>query len=77
MAWRDIAMQRNQKNYSSHLYSESALNALQVKEVKALISKDSPLVPGRIDRFEKMPFRCTGIPDGAECDLIAFVRKIR
>jgi pyruvate/2-oxoglutarate/acetoin dehydrogenase E1 component len=47
MAWRDIAMQRNQKNYSSHLYSESALNALQVKEVKALISKDSPLVPGR------------------------------
>lgn len=47
IAWRDIAMQRNQKNYSSHLYSESALNALQVKEVKALISKDSPLVPGR------------------------------
>ncbi|MCK9398869.1 MAG: thiamine pyrophosphate-dependent enzyme [Bacteroidales bacterium] len=47
MAWRDIAMQRNQENYSSHLYSESALNALQVKEVRAIISKDSPLVPGR------------------------------
>jgi len=47
MAWRDIAMRQNEDNYSSHLYSESALNALQVKEVKALISKDSPLVPGR------------------------------
>ena len=47
MAWRDIAMQRNQDHYSSHLYSESASNALQIKEVKALISKDSPLVPGR------------------------------
>ena len=47
MAWRDIAMRQNEKNYSSHLHSESAMNALQVKEVKALISKDSPLVPGR------------------------------
>lgn len=47
MAWRDIAMKTNLEHYSSHLYSESASNALQIKEVKALISKDSPMVPGR------------------------------
>ncbi len=46
-AWRDIAMKANEKNYSSHLYSESALNALAVKEVKAIYAKDAPLVTGR------------------------------
>ncbi len=47
MAWRDIAMKQNEENYSSHLYSESAHNALQVKEVKAAYGKEQHLVPGR------------------------------
>jgi 2-oxoisovalerate dehydrogenase E1 component len=47
MAWRDIAMQQNTRNYSSHLYSESPYSALKVKEIKALYKEDAPLVPGR------------------------------
>ena len=47
MAWRDVAMQRNFEHYSSHLYSQSASKALNISEVGAIFSKDSPLVPGR------------------------------
>jgi pyruvate/2-oxoglutarate/acetoin dehydrogenase E1 component/TPP-dependent pyruvate/acetoin dehydrogenase alpha subunit len=47
MAWRDIAMQQNEFNYSSHLYSESEYSALKVKEVRAVYHEDAPLVPGR------------------------------
>jgi 2-oxoisovalerate dehydrogenase E1 component len=47
MAWRDIAMQQNERNYSSHLYSESEYSALKVREVRAIYKQDSPLVPGR------------------------------
>ena len=47
MAWRDQAMKQNEINYSSHLYSESRHNALNVKEVKAIYDKDAPLAPGR------------------------------
>lgn len=47
MAWRDIAMKQNESNYSSHLYSESAYNALKVPEVRAIYRDDAPLVPGR------------------------------
>lgn len=47
MAWRDQAMKQNEINYSSHLYSESRHNALDVEEVKAVFDKEAPLVPGR------------------------------
>jgi 2-oxoisovalerate dehydrogenase E1 component len=47
MAWRDIAMQRHHENYNSHLYSESAYNALNIKEVPVNIDRNAPLVPGR------------------------------
>ena len=35
------------KRYSSHLYSESELSALNIQSVKPIINKDSELVPGR------------------------------
>ncbi len=47
MAWRDIAMRLNERNYDSNLYSESSSNALQVKEVRATIPKEAPMVAGR------------------------------
>jgi 2-oxoisovalerate dehydrogenase E1 component len=47
MAWRDIAMKQNERNYSSHLYSESEHNALKVKEVRAIYNENVLLVPGR------------------------------
>jgi pyruvate/2-oxoglutarate/acetoin dehydrogenase E1 component/TPP-dependent pyruvate/acetoin dehydrogenase alpha subunit len=47
MAWRDTAMRFNERNYDSHLWSESSSNAIQVKEVRAIIMKDSPMVAGR------------------------------
>lgn len=47
MAWRDIAMRKNEDNYGSHLHSESAYNALNINEIKAEYSKGAPLVPGR------------------------------
>jgi len=40
-------MNQNEENYSSHLHSESALNALQVEEVKVDYPKEPKLVPGR------------------------------
>ncbi len=47
MAWRDIAMQKNELNYSSCLYSESKYSALKVREIKPVFKDDAPLVPGR------------------------------
>ncbi|MBW6460937.1 MAG: hypothetical protein K0B08_10235 [Bacteroidales bacterium] len=47
MAWRDVAMQRHYENYNSHLHSESAYNALNVKEVPVIIDRNAPLAPGR------------------------------
>jgi pyruvate/2-oxoglutarate/acetoin dehydrogenase E1 component/TPP-dependent pyruvate/acetoin dehydrogenase alpha subunit len=47
MNWRDHASIANRLNYSSHLYSESVLRALNIPEVKPVIPHDAPLVPGR------------------------------
>ncbi len=47
MAWRDEAMKHNSDSYDSHLWSESKNSALKVREIKAVIPKDAPLVPGR------------------------------
>ena len=54
-AWLDDQMKNGYDRYSSHLYSESARSALQVEQVKPLVTKDSSLVPGRVilrDNFD-------------------------
>ena len=45
--WLDNEMNEDIKRYSSHLYSESARSALKIKAIKPVITKDSPLFPGR------------------------------
>ncbi|MCG8308813.1 MAG: thiamine pyrophosphate-dependent enzyme [Cytophagales bacterium] len=45
--WLKTKDERNQKAYSSHIYSESKDSALKVKEVKAVYSKNSKIVDGR------------------------------
>ncbi len=45
--WLKNKDERNQKNYSSHVYSESEDSALKVKIVPPLYHKDSKLVDGR------------------------------
>jgi 2-oxoisovalerate dehydrogenase E1 component len=47
MAWRDMAMKKNLEHYDSHLYSQSAQSALNIKEVKATFPKEPAMVPGR------------------------------
>ncbi len=45
--WLKSNDDRNQRHYSSHVYSESKDSALKVKPVPAVYSKDSKLVDGR------------------------------
>ena len=45
--WLNVEMAEFSKRYSSHLYSESELSALNIQSVKPIINKDSELVPGR------------------------------
>lgn len=45
--WLKLKDERNQRDYSSHIYSQSKDAALKVKEVPAVYSKNSKLVDGR------------------------------
>ncbi len=45
--WIDEQMKDGYERYSSHLYSESELSPLKVKEVPAIYSENSMIVPGR------------------------------
>ena len=45
--WLNTKDERNQKDYSSHIYSESDQSALKVKIVKAEYSEQSKMVDGR------------------------------
>jgi pyruvate/2-oxoglutarate/acetoin dehydrogenase E1 component/TPP-dependent pyruvate/acetoin dehydrogenase alpha subunit len=45
--WLDKVSERNHDRFSSHLYSESAHSALNVREVKADIQEEDSLVDGR------------------------------
>jgi pyruvate/2-oxoglutarate/acetoin dehydrogenase E1 component len=47
LAWLAAAEQDNHQRYSSHLYSESELSALNVRQVDAEFSDSSPIVDGR------------------------------
>jgi 2-oxoisovalerate dehydrogenase E1 component len=44
--WKHEFHAENEKRYSSHLYSQSPMSALQVDEVKAVFSENSPTVHG-------------------------------
>jgi len=46
--WVHRTEKENQKRYSSHLYSESSSNALNVKAIKPKYSSNSKLVDGRL-----------------------------
>ncbi len=45
--WLKKEMDENERRYSSHLYSESSLSALNVQRVDPAYSSDSKFVPGR------------------------------
>lgn len=45
--WLENALQESHERYSSHLYSQTSLSAMQVKEVKPLYSENSKKVNGR------------------------------
>lgn len=47
IAWQDNFLKENEKRFNTHLNSESSDNALNVKEVKPVYKKDSPMVAGR------------------------------
>jgi 2-oxoisovalerate dehydrogenase E1 component len=47
MAWRDIAMRKNEENYSSHVLSMSSKSALKVMEVRPVFDMEALPVPGR------------------------------
>ncbi|MFN3404120.1 MAG: thiamine pyrophosphate-dependent enzyme [Cytophagaceae bacterium] len=47
IAWVDRTARENQDRYNSHLYSQSDLSALKVKQVPVQYNEDSPLVDGR------------------------------
>lgn len=47
-SWIKQQYQSIQPRYSSHLYSESALNPLHIKEVKPIYSDQSEVVDGRV-----------------------------
>ena len=46
MQWYEQQLQHNRQRYGSHLHSETADSALQVPEIKAEYTDNSPLVPG-------------------------------
>ncbi len=45
--WLNQTLENNYEDYSSHLYSESALSALAVKEVKPVFDEQAEVVDGR------------------------------
>ncbi|MFO7997878.1 MAG: thiamine pyrophosphate-dependent enzyme [Bacteroidales bacterium] len=45
--WLEEELRDNQERYSSHLYSQSALSPLSVKEVPPVYDEDAPMVNGR------------------------------
>ncbi|BDD10102.1 transketolase [Fulvitalea axinellae] len=45
-AWLSSAMEKYEREYSSHLHSESDFSALKVEEVKPIFDEDAPLVDG-------------------------------
>lgn len=47
MNWLDEALADNAIRYSSHLYSESALSPMKVREVSPEYAEDAPMVNGR------------------------------
>ena len=56
-SWIKQQYQSIQPRYSSHLYSESALNPLHIKEVKPIYSDQSEVVDGRVvlrDNFDAL-----------------------
>jgi len=46
-AWLDQQLKTNADRYSSHLYSQSPFNALQVQGIPPVVTEDSPTVTGR------------------------------
>jgi 2-oxoisovalerate dehydrogenase E1 component len=46
VTWKNKLEQEGRERYGSHLYSESPRSALNVKEVKAVYGKESPMVNG-------------------------------
>lgn len=48
LAWLEKSKIANQERYNSHLYSESGLAAIKVKETIPKYEQDSPIVDGRI-----------------------------
>jgi 2-oxoisovalerate dehydrogenase E1 component len=45
--WQNNFLEENEKRFNTHLHSESSGNALNVKDVKPVYKKDSPMVAGR------------------------------
>jgi 2-oxoisovalerate dehydrogenase E1 component len=45
--WQNNFLKENEKRFNTHLHSESSENALNVKEIKPVYKKDSPMVAGR------------------------------
>jgi 2-oxoisovalerate dehydrogenase E1 component len=45
--WQNNFAKENEKRFNTHLHSESSENALNVKEIKPVYKKDSPMVAGR------------------------------
>lgn len=45
--WQNKFLSENERRFSSHLHSETAENALNIKEVKPVYNPDSPMVAGR------------------------------
>ncbi|MDN5212169.1 thiamine pyrophosphate-dependent enzyme [Fulvivirgaceae bacterium BMA12] len=45
--WLNQTLESNYEDYSSHLYSESSLSALAVKEVKPIFDEEAEVVDGR------------------------------
>jgi len=55
--WLEQEMNDDRKRYNSHLHSLTRRSALQVKEVKPVISDQSPWMPGRViirDNFDHL-----------------------
>ena len=67
MTWRDELHETNERRYSSHLHSQSELNALAVAEVEPVYAEDSPKING----FEVLN-RCFDAAFARHPELIAF-----
>ncbi len=56
-AWLNNELEESHERYSSNLYTESGRSALKVQPVQPVITKNSPLVPGRVilrDNFDHL-----------------------